>query len=489
MNGPDALFDYVSGERFAALADGERVRYCPVDSVEGYFAGLPPDVPPFTLITHNGDRPVTDAQWRARHPRCVRWFSSNAESDHVWPLPLGIANSSWTHGDVAEMEAAVRDASIVPDKLVLVPYYRDTHPLRRQVTDLFRGKPWATVHEQPLPFRDYLDALCSHKVAICPPGRGTDCHRQWEALYCGAAPLIVREGADLSRLPITAAGYQAFWEARCRDSHPELSMAHWRRVIGARPRQRRILAFGLWGDRPKYCQGMLENARLAREVYPGWELCLWYWYDVPQGTITRLEEAGVRCVPAYQDSLGLRARGLWRFLAASAPDCEAICFRDADSRVNWRERAAVDAWLKSPWAFHTMHDHPHHRGQPVYAGMWGVRGWRLPGMAGAIRRWIEQHGTGELEDDQRFLAAQWPGWAAQTLCHTSVELHHGGPPAAVTRPFPPHTPTDQAHVGAIVDLPDPVATPAARLDQPPANIRLPTRFPLTGMFYPGKGHQ
>ena len=70
----------------------------------------------------------------------------------------------------------------------------------------------------------------------------------------------------------------------------------------------------------------------------------------------------------------------WRFFAASDPCVALALFRDTDSLVNPRERAAVDAWLASGKALHSMIDAPEHAGWPMQGGMWGIRGGVLRGM-------------------------------------------------------------------------------------------------------------
>ena len=42
----------------------------------------------------------------------------------------------------------------------------------------------------------------------------------------------------------------------------------------------------------------------------------------------------------------------WRFEAAYDSDADVVIFRDADSRLNMREKAAVDQWLVSDKNFH-----------------------------------------------------------------------------------------------------------------------------------------
>ena len=46
--------------------------------------------------------------------------------------------------------------------------------------------------------------------------------------------------------------------------------------------------------------------------------------------------------------------------------------RDLDSRINSREAAAVEEWLKSDRDFHFMRDHPLH-GTTILGGAWGTK--------------------------------------------------------------------------------------------------------------------
>ena len=33
--------------------------------------------------------------------------------------------------------------------------------------------------------------LSKYKFILSPPGAGIDCHRTWEALYCGTIPIVI----------------------------------------------------------------------------------------------------------------------------------------------------------------------------------------------------------------------------------------------------------------------------------------------------------
>jgi hypothetical protein len=77
----------------------------------------------------------------------------------------------------------------------------------------------------------------------------------------------------------------------------------------------------------------------------------------------------------------------WRYLAAEDPTVKIAVFRDCDSRLTPRERAAVYDWLASGGLLQVMRDHPRHD-RPIMGGMWGVRceeaRW-IPGLRRAQR--------------------------------------------------------------------------------------------------------
>ena len=73
--------------------------------------------------------------------------------------------------------------------------------------------------------------------------------------------------------------------------------------------------------------------------------------------------------------------------------------RDTDSRLNRREKAAVDEWLESDKDFNILRDHPHHQIE-ILAGMWGVRN----GLISNIKEWMENHNKDlDKQSDQTFL--------------------------------------------------------------------------------------
>ncbi len=137
--------------------------------------------------------------------------------------------------------------------------------------------------------------------------------------------------------------------------------------------KKKVISFSLWGNNPLYTVGAIKNADLAPQIYPGW-ICRFYKdATVPSEIIENLAGRDyveiVSMDKPSDDFLG----SFWRFLAISDRDVEITIIRDADSRLNWREKAAVDEWLASGLPFHLMRDHPWHKSE-IMAGMWGVKG-------------------------------------------------------------------------------------------------------------------
>lgn len=134
---------------------------------------------------------------------------------------------------------------------------------------------------------------------------------------------------------------------------------------------KKIIAYSLWGDKPKYTEGAVINARQAKEIYPGWTARFYCGESVPDTILNQLREAGaeVFIVSGINDNRGM----FWRFWALEDGDAERILLRDTDSRLTPRERAAVAEWEHSGLVGHIMRDHPYHS-MPVMGGMWGCKG-------------------------------------------------------------------------------------------------------------------
>jgi len=192
----------------------------------------------------------------------------------------------------------------------------------------------------------------------------------------------------------------------------------------------KIISFSLWGNIPMYTVGALANIELAKEIYPDW-VCRFY----VDGTVNnefkeKIKSNGGEIVEITSNK-GAFWGMFWRFMANDDPNMEAMISRDCDSRLNFREKAAVDEWLNSDMSFHTMHDHPHHRPEPVLGGMWGAKKGCIDNITGKIEKWGQYHRKSIDQDFLHFVI--WNTVKPKTISHSSIPNIWNA-----ARPFPNH---------------------------------------------------
>lgn len=171
----------------------------------------------------------------------------------------------------------------------------------------------------------------------------------------------------------------------------------------------KIISFSLWGNKPKYCVGAIKNAHLIHEIYPNWKARFYVGSDVAKNVVDELKQAEAEII--HCNSSGWNGM-FWRFLAADSDDI--VLSRDTDSRLNIREKNAVEEWLNSNKNFHIMRDHPYHT-TAILGGMWGVRNGLLKG----ITRLIESYNKNDqYQVDQNFLReVVYPYVASHSFVH------------------------------------------------------------------------
>lgn len=162
----------------------------------------------------------------------------------------------------------------------------------------------------------------------------------------------------------------------------------------------KIISFSLWGDNPKYTVGAIQNAKLAKTIYPDW-ICRFYVGETVPDQIIWFLESFDNTQVIKRPEPGDWTSMFWRFEPAGEEDVEVMISRDTDSRLNLREKGAVDQWLSSNFGFHIMRDHPWH-GFPVLGGMWGAKKNTIPNMKSLIDNFSQQN---EYGTDYSFFAS------------------------------------------------------------------------------------
>ncbi len=206
------------------------------------------------------------------------------------------------------------------------------------------------------------------------------------------------------------------------------------------PRTMDVVAFSLWGAQPLHTIGAEENARLAPQLYPGWECRVYHDGSVPPAVLDALADAGARLIPMPDGGDG--GGFYWRYLVSDDPLVRRFVCRSCHARINPREAAAVRDWIASDRPFHVMRDHVLHT-DPMMGGLWGGMAGVLPPLAPLVGRFARS-ATGPRQD-RRFLRQQvWPLVRDRALIH---DAHHPGHGVL----FPPVIDAGAAgHVGGMV---------------------------------------
>lgn len=159
----------------------------------------------------------------------------------------------------------------------------------------------------------------------------------------------------------------------------------------------KVISFSLWGDNPKYTVGAIRNAQLALEIYPQWDSWFYIGDNVPNYIVAELVKIPKTKIILKSGDCDWTSM-YWRFEAGYSADI--TIFRDTDSRLNYREKSAVDEWLNSDKTIHIMRDHPYH-GYPILGGMWGFKNNGKYNLQEILESF---HKTNEYGTDYVFLA-------------------------------------------------------------------------------------
>jgi hypothetical protein len=155
----------------------------------------------FNLVIHNSDAPFDAARLARTLPRAVRIYAINTTVSHpqLTTIPLGFPDSGLKH--LASIRpSANRDIEIYSN------FSAGTNVVARaECLKAFEGDP-RVVRKDPIGRGqpEYYEDMCRSKFVLCPVGTGMDTHRIYEALACGATPVVLHSVLDTlyAKLPI-----------------------------------------------------------------------------------------------------------------------------------------------------------------------------------------------------------------------------------------------------------------------------------------------
>jgi len=151
----------------------------------------------FILISHNSDINIITHPlifFILNHPMVVCWYAQNVCLKHpkLRPLPIGIANSQWSHGDLSVFEPFMKKKTVLlKEKEIYMNFNVDTsNVLREECKCICESK--GIVFLEGVSFKQHINRLSTYKYCICPQGNGEDTHRLWECLYLKTVPIMLK---------------------------------------------------------------------------------------------------------------------------------------------------------------------------------------------------------------------------------------------------------------------------------------------------------
>ncbi len=154
----------------------------------------------FTWVVHNSDRPFGQRELNRLLPYALRIYAINTTVHHplLKTIPIGFVDKQLAFLSTFKKSNVKKDIEIYGN------FTPGTNTQKRQeCIDCFKENP-AAVFKSNLSVEEYYADLSRSKFVLCPEGTGIDTHRVYEALLCGATPVVLRNSLEelYAKLPI-----------------------------------------------------------------------------------------------------------------------------------------------------------------------------------------------------------------------------------------------------------------------------------------------
>lgn len=213
-----------------------------------------------------------------------------------------------------------------------------------------------------------------------------------------------------------------------------------------------VISYGLYGDDPKYIIGAIRNAELAPTYFPGWEMRFYVDDTVPSDAIKRLKDLGGNIIIRPDNMKDGASIGMfWRFLVNDDESVDRFIVRDSDSRLNARDRFAIEEWIQSDKSAHMARDHANHP-YGLNGGSWGGTKGFLKGkkITSLVEEFMHKPAKIGYGADIGFLMNKiWPIVSNDIMSHDAFYcVKYNG------KPFPTKRDDNWQHVGQVFDAND-----------------------------------
>ena len=145
-------------------------------------------------VIHNSDQPFDEGKLAALLPHAIHIYAVNTTVKHpkLTTIPLGFPDAA------LDFVANFKRPDVPRDIEIYLNFSVNTNVQKRlDCYNAFKDDP-RVVMRGGRTREQYYDDLCRSKYVLCPEGTGMDTHRVWEAIFCGATPVVLRNPlADL----------------------------------------------------------------------------------------------------------------------------------------------------------------------------------------------------------------------------------------------------------------------------------------------------
>jgi hypothetical protein len=193
----------------------DAIIFCKTDFIDFLFEKIKFSNKNYILITHYCDNHVDQHKFNKKPPCIKKWYSSVVTYDHpdLIPIPIGYgiffdeaglptgvytANKQYKQAMISSSETLSlieKDLTTVHCNFTVDHLRPPRHQVANKIisagTKCYIPPDAKTINGRFL-FPDYLKDMSRFKFVASPPGNGIDCHRNWEAIYLGSIPIVIK---------------------------------------------------------------------------------------------------------------------------------------------------------------------------------------------------------------------------------------------------------------------------------------------------------
>jgi hypothetical protein len=142
----------------------------------------------YNFVIHNSDQPFDQRKLDALLPYSIHIYAINTTVKHpqLTTIPLGVPDASISYLTTFKRLDVPRTIEIYMNFSIHTQVQK-----RLECYNAMKDDPRVVILGNRTS-EQYYEDLCRSKYVLCPEGTGIDTHRVWEAIVCGATPVVLR---------------------------------------------------------------------------------------------------------------------------------------------------------------------------------------------------------------------------------------------------------------------------------------------------------